>query len=628
MPDDKDPSKDGANLEGSANSGDAVKIAEELEGGMLVMEADLETTDEPKNPEKPEDQREVPKAVSVGRRMLGEILLEEGSINTDQLEMALAEQKRTRNLLGEVLVSLGFATEEMIARAISRQTGIAYIDLPHEPVAPNLLKLTAEEICRRHRLVPLGIEGSILKIAMANPFDVVALDTIRASTCLMPFPFIAQWSDIARVIEMSFSTIESFDETFEKLIGSAEARVGSDEKEAVARGPLVELVDQLILRAVGERATDLHIEPEEMIVSVRYRIDSVLQPGPMIPKPLQAAIAARIKIMAGLNISENRMPQDGRVIFNIKGRRIDLRVSTVRTNFGEKIVLRVLDPVTAIFSMERMGLFPDDHAKFERVIERPHGIILVTGPMRSGITTTVYAALSKLNTIDVSIMTIEDPIEYNLPLISQTNVDARTHTTFASNLRVLLRQDPDILFVGELPDAETAQMAMRAATTGHLVFSTLKTDSAVDAIMRLMEMKIEPLMISDAVVAVVSQRLVRVVCQKCQKRVKVPEDRRLELEYAALKGNIVWDGMVVEPEGCHDCRFRGFHGHRPLFEMLEMNREIEKFILRKCTRDELLEYVKRNGMRTIRESGLRRVLTHELSLGEFDRVVGNGPKVQ
>ena len=554
-------------------------------------------------------------------KLLGEMLVEADVINTDQLEMALAEQRRARKMIGEVLISLGFTSEKIIVEAVGRQTGIAYVRVPREPIAPNLLKLVPEEVCRQHRMVPLGIEGSIIKLAMANPFDVVAMDTIRDCTCLEPFPFIAPWGDIAAAIEKSFFTIESFDETFEKLIASAEARVGSDEKDAVSRGPLVELVDQLILRAVEERATDIHIEPEEMIVRVRYRIDSVLQPGAMIPKKLQSAISARIKVMAGLNISESRLPQDGCIRFSIKGRQIDLRVSTLLCHFGEDIVLRVLDRASGVLSMDRLGLFPDDLGKFERIVERPHGIILVTGPTGSGKTTTLYAALSKLDYIDVNIMTIEDPIEYELTLVRQSQVNVNTGITFASGLRAILRHDTDIILVGEIRDEETAEMRVRAAMTGHLVFSTVHTNAALDAVSILVGLKVEPLLITDAMVAVVSQRLARAVCPKCQKRVPAPEDRRAELEAAAEKEDIAWDGMVAEPVGCLECRFRGFHGRTGLFEIFEMGRETEDIILHRGSREELAACARHNGMRTMREDGLRRVITHNLSLEELDRVV-------
>jgi len=610
----------------AAAPAEAAPAIEAVEAGVLPDDAslgDIEVMPEPERSASADGTSDAIKSVSRRALPLGSLLVEAGCINNDQLEMALAEQRRTRGLLGDVLVGLGFATEETISEAVGRQTGIAFTRVAREPIAPNLLKLCPEEMCRRHRLVPLGIEGSVLKLGMANPFDVVALDSIRASTGLVPYPSIAPWTDIAAAIEKSFSSIESFDETFEKLIASAEARVGSDEKEAVARGPLVELVDQLILRAVEERATDIHVEPEEMVVRVRYRIDSVLQPGPMIPKKLQTAIAARVKVMAGLNISENRLPQDGRIRFSIKGRQVDLRVSTFLCNFGENIVLRVLDRASVVLSLEKLGLFADDQGKLERLISRPHGIVLVTGPTGSGKTTTLYASLSKLNTIDVNIMTIEDPIEYELTLVRQSQVNVKAGITFASGMRAILRQDPDIVLIGEMRDEETAQMAVRAAMTGHLVFSTLHTNTAVGCIPRLIDMHVEPLLLIDTIIAVIGQRLSRVVCPKCHRRVPCPADRRPELQAAAAKEGIEWDGTVAEPVGCHDCRFRGFHGRNALFEIFEMNSEAQDLILKKHYGAELAAAGRRAGMRTMYDDGVRRVLTHRLTIEELDRVIDN-----
>ncbi len=567
-------------------------------------------------------------AVSRRRLPLGSLLVEAGSINNDQLEMALAEQRRTHNLLGEILVSLGFASEEIITEAVGRQTGIAFLRLAREPIAPNLLKLVPEEIYRRHRLVPIGIEGSILKLAMANPFDVVALDTIRANTGLVPFPYIAPWSDIAAAIEKSFSTIESFDETFEKLCTPVEADtlVCDDKNDMVARGPLVELVDQLFLRGVEECATSIHIEPEDGVVRVRYRIDSILQPGPMIPKKLQTAVAARIKIMAGLKIEQTRVCQKGRIRFSVKGRQVNLRVSFFPCHYGENIVLRVQDRASVAFSLEKLGLSHDDLKKFQCIIKRPHGIVLVTGPTDCGKTTTLYTMLSALNTIDVNVMTIEDPIEYELTLARQTEVNRRANITFAEGLRGILDQDPDIIMISEIRNLETAQMALRAAMTGRIVLSAMYVNSAFDAIPNLIGMGVDPLQLTDNIVAVIGQRLTRVVCPKCYKRVPTPEDRHAELKAAAQEvekeENIVFDfDYVAGVVGCHDCRWRGYRGRQPLTEIFEMSREARDLILRGRDRDEVVACARRNGMRTLHTDGLRRVLAHKLTFEELDRVV-------
>jgi type IV pilus assembly protein PilB len=581
---------------------------------------------------------EIPKAAprakatpEISRRKLpiGQMLLEAGHIKEDQLEMALAEQRRTKSLLGEVLVSLGFVVEEVVARMVSTQTGIPFVTVPPDALPVALLKLVPEDVARKYRVVGLGVEGAVLKLAMANPFDVVALDSIRASTGLVPFPSIATWGQINKCIERNFATNESFDEQFERLIASAEARVGNEgDSEDVTRGPLVELVDQIIIRAAEERATDIHIEPEELVIRIRYRIDSILQPGPMIPKKLQNGITARLKVMAGLNIAENRVPQDGRIRFAVKGRQIDLRMSTMLCNYGENIVLRVLDKSSVVLSLEKVGFLKDDMLKFEKLIDRPHGIILVTGPTGSGKTTTLYAALSKLNTIDVNIMTIEDPIEYELNLIRQSQINVKAGVTFASGLRALLRQDPDIILIGEMRDQETAQMAIRAAMTGHMVFSTLHTNTAAGAVNRVVDMGVEPLMVTDTVIAAIGQRLSRMTCPKCKQPIDAPRERWKELEGAAEREKIEWDGKVVVPKGCLDCRFKGYHGRAALFEIFEMTREAQDMILKRQFGPELMRLARAQGMRTMYDDGLRRVLLKTHTLDELDRVIEHDLKVE
>jgi type IV pilus assembly protein PilB len=556
-----------------------------------------------------------------GRRKLplGEMLLAAGLIREDQLDMALAEQRRTRNLLGEVLISLGFISEQTVSETVSAQTGIPYVRVTQDPVAPELLKMVPEDVCRRHRLVPLGAEGSVLRLAMANPFDVVALDYIRTTTGLIPFPSIAPWGDILKTIERHFSVSESFDDAFEALIASAEAKADDMDVEEVG-GPLVELVDQIIVRAVEERGTDIHIEPEENIVRIRYRIDGVLVPGPMVPKKLQFAIAARIKVMGGLNVAENRVPQDGRIRFSIKGRNVDLRVSTFLCNYGENIVLRVLDKASVVLSLERL-LLPDDLARMERIIQKPHGIVVVTGPTGSGKTTTLYASLTRLNTIDVNIMTIEDPIEYELNLIRQSQVNVKAGITFASGLRALLRQDPDIILIGEMRDTETAQMASRAAMTGHLVFSTLHTNTAVGSIGRLVDMEVDPLIVSDTIICAIGQRLARTACNDCRAIVPAPDIRRKELEEAAEREGIDWDGNVAEARGCAECKMRGYRGRAALYEFFEMTHAAQGLILKKQYGQELADLARAEGMRSMYDDGLRRVLMRHLTLDELDSVI-------
>jgi type II secretory ATPase GspE/PulE/Tfp pilus assembly ATPase PilB-like protein len=552
---------------------------------------------------------------------LGQLLLASGAIQEDQLELALAEQRRTRSLLGETLISLGFSSEQTIAETVSAQTGIPFVRVQAEPIAPELLKMVPEDVCRKHRLVPLGTEGSVLRLAMANPFDVVAVDYVRTTTGLIPFPSIAPWGEIVKAIERHFARQDSFSDAFEDLISAAEARADDLDAEEVAGGPLVDLVDQLIIRAAEERATDIHIEPEEQVIRVRYRVDSILQPGPTVPKKLQSAVSARIKVMAGLNVAESRVPQDGRIRFSIKGRNVDLRVSTFLCNFGENIVLRLLDKSSVVLSLEKLGLLPDDLAKMERFLNKPHGIILVTGPTGSGKTTTLYASLAKLNTIDVNIMTIEDPIEYEMNLIRQSQVNVKAGITFATGLRALLRQDPDIILIGEMRDTETATMAVRAAMTGHMVFSTLHTNTAVGAVNRLVDMGVDPLLVSDTVIAAIGQRLGRLACPKCKELVPCPDVRKAELEEAAVREKIEWDGMVAEARGCVECKMRGYKGRGALYEFFEMTHAAKALILARKFGQDLADLAHNEGMRSMYDDGLRRVLLHIMTISELDRVI-------
>jgi type IV pilus assembly protein PilB len=551
---------------------------------------------------------------------LGQILLNAGAIQEDQLDLALAEQRRTRSLIGETLISLGFITEKQIAETVSGQTGIPFVSVKGEPISPELLKMVPEDVCRRHRLVPLGAEGSVLRLAMANPFDVVALDYVRTSTGLIPFPSIAPWGDIAKSIEKYFARGDSFDESFEAIITAAEAKADDMDAEETIGGPLVELVDQLIIRAVEERATDIHIEPEENVIRVRYRIDSVLQPGPTIPKKLQAAISARVKVMAGLNVAENRVPQDGRIRFSIKGRNIDLRLSTFLCNYGENIVMRVLDKSSVVLSLATLGFMADDRALMEKFLAKPHGVIVVTGPTGSGKTTTLYASLAQLNTIDVNIMTIEDPIEYEMNMVRQSQVNVKAGITFAVGLRALLRQDPDIILIGEMRDTETAQMAIRAAMTGHLVFSTLHTNTAVGAVNRLVDMGVDPLLVSDTVIGCIGQRLARLACPTCKTFVPAPEHKRQELEEAAAREKIEWDGMVAQANGCEECKGRGYKGRAGLYEIFEMSHAAQQLVLQKRY-GEIQGLATNTGMRSMYDDGLRRVLLKILTVDELDRVI-------
>ncbi len=414
--------------------------------------------------------------------------------------------------------------------------------------------------------------------------------------------------------------MQTFDETFGQAMAEAEESVrrGDDQEASLLHGPLVELVDQLILRAVDERATDIHIEPEEAVVRVRFRIDSILQPGPMIPKPLQAAVVARLKMMAGMNLAEVRQPQSGRIRFDSKGRQFLLRVDTCLGVHGEGVVLcRPFVGRAAPVALEELDLPAEGLAAFVRAIGKPRGLVLVTSPGGQGKSATAYAALAKLSTADVSLATVEERAEWPVNFVQHH--ETGRHADRSGLLRAVLRQDPDFIFVDALDDPETAKLALRAAETGHLVIAGMTAQSALSAVRRLLALADDPLLVSEALVAATCQRLARRTCAKCRTIALAPEDRREELERFASAHGISWVGQVAETQGCPACRFRGTHGRLPLFEIFEAAPEAQELILRNRIGPELDRLARAQGMRTMYEDGLRRVLARELTLKELAR---------
>ena len=544
---------------------------------------------------------------------LGERLIKAGLISEEKLELALKEQKRTGEFLGEVLQNLGFVTEEGISSSLAAQSGVRQVELENYLIDAEVLKLIPENIAKKYKLIPLSLEGNKLTVAMANTFDVIALDEIQKITGAYVEALSATESDISNAIEQHYGMKGDSPDLLEEIIRMAES--GSLSEEDLAKqSPIIRLVDQLITKGVKDTATDIHIEPEEKTLRVRYRIDGILQSGPSIPKSLQASTTARIKIMSNLNISENRLPQDGKISFYMGKKKIDLRVSTFPTVLGEKVVLRILDKSKLILGLGKLGFTSENLSIFKNLLKRSNGIILVTGPTGSGKTTTLYSALSYINSIEKNIVTLEDPVEYELPLICQSQINIKAGLTFATGLRSILRQDPDIILVGEMRDAETAEMAIRSALTGHLVFSTLHTNDSAGTIPRLLDMGMEPLLIASSIVGIMAQRLIRLICKDCKETYE-PEEEILE-QLGIKRG----EQNFYQGKGCKECNNTGYKGRFALFEILTGTPKMKKLIIDRAESNIILKAAREEGMLTLYEDALQKAYQGRTTIEEVLRV--------
>ncbi|MBK9578400.1 MAG: Flp pilus assembly complex ATPase component TadA [Fibrobacterota bacterium] len=546
-------------------------------------------------------------------KMLGERLLEAGLLSSAQLQLALREQKRKGGFLGEILERFGFVKAEAVSRLLADDAQAGFVDVVHAVIDAEVLSLIPLEIAHKHQLIPLARDGQILTVAMADTFDVVAIDAVERITGLGLEVLAAPAQAIQDAISQKYVQGESLDD----LVDAALSASIVDVAEAGRIAPLVRLVDQVIALSVRRRATDIHLEPEEGMVRVRLRIDGVLHQEAILPKPLQGAIIARLKILAGLDVTEHRVPQDGRIAFSIGRRRIDLRVSTLPTQYGESVVMRVLDKSNVLLDLDLLGIREADRARFQLALRQPHGVILVTGPTGSGKTTTLYAALGQIDAIQRSVFTLEDPVEYSLPMIRQTQIQAEQGMTFAAGLRALLRQDPDVILVGEVRDEETAQLATRAALTGHLVFSTLHTNTSAGAVSRLVDMGVEPYLLSSALVAVLAQRLVRKICPHCAK------------EDPDSVETLVSRGLVADPngryrkgQGCDSCFGLGTLGRLAIYEVLLVDGAISKAIRDGSGEDRIRECARSGGMTSMLDDGLAKAALGIVHVDDVLRAVG------
>ncbi len=552
---------------------------------------------------------------------LEQMLLEQGRVSTEDLRKVRRLQQERGERLERLLLDLGFISEEDLQPLLARYLGVLAVtrkEFPTEAVPIGKLSL---KYLRRAKVMPLAQQNGTLVVAMADPVDYYAIQGLQVATGCAIEPRLARERDIAEALEQAYGGGAGGDANGSDGGDAEVAFVGEDEEDVnhlrdlASEAPVIRLVNMLINRAVESRASDIHIEPFEEQLKVRYRIDGVLHDVETPPRRLQAAIVSRIKIMAKLNIAERRLPQDGRIKLRMMGKEIDLRVSTLPTLYGESVVLRILDRSSISVKLETLG-FPEDTLKeFEQIIERPYGMILVTGPTGSGKTTTLYGALDKINSPDKKIITIEDPVEYQLFGVNQIHVKPAIGLTFAAGLRSIVRQDPDVIMVGEIRDAETAEIAIQSALTGHLVFSTLHTNDAAGAIARLLEMGVESYLLASSLLGVLAQRLVRRVCSKCMEPAEMPAE--LWREIGGREGEPM---RAVIGRGCEECAGTGYRGRAGIYEFLPVSDQIKPLILERASAGAIKEAGVQQGMRTLRDDGWRSVRNGTTTVAEVVRV--------
>ncbi len=549
---------------------------------------------------------------SGGRKPLGQSLVEQGSLTPEGLSLSLEEQRRTGATLREVLLRLELVSENAILDYYEEQLGVPRMDLSTYVLEPEIVRLVPERVARQYQVVSLFKIGNTLTVAMADPLDVVARDEVRLTTGLDVDVVVATGSQIREAIERYAPVAGNLDSLVrEQALKQAAAAVAARPEED---GPIIRFVNALVEQAVREGASDLHIEPEESSFRIRIRVDGQLREVTTQAKTLYASVVSRIKVMASLDISERRLPQDGRIRTTAAGREFDLRVSTFPTIHGENVVLRILDLSSPLRGLSDLGIAPEPLSLLERMVARPNGIVLVTGPTGSGKTTTLYACIDTINTVSRNIATLEDPVEYHVTTVRQTQVDPDIGLTFARGLRALLRQDPDVILVGEIRDSDTAEIAVRSALTGHLVFSTLHTNDAVGAIPRLLDMQIAPYLLASALNGVAAQRLVRRVCEKCRRPVTPPDDLLASLGLPPGKGTF------FEAAGCRACGDTGYKGRIGIYEVFDISEEIRSLIASHAPMEELARAARRGGMQLLAEDAARKAARGLTTLEEALRV--------
>lgn len=558
-----------------------------------------------------------------GRRKLriGDLLLNEGIISMEQLDEALAKQKEQKKRLGEILVNDGYVTDETMANALCHQLGYGRANLESGRIPDDLLSMFEPDILKKYSAIPYAYDDrnvNVILMAMSDPMDMLALDDLSMISNHMIEPVVATPREIMMAIDKYFGNAEAQkaakDYEAERADLFKEDEMERMMSEDVSNSPIVQLVNSMLEQAVRQRTSDIHIEALEKSVRIRYRIDGALFEKMTYSIKLLPAIVARLKVVGGMDISEKRKPQDGRITTFVDGREYDIRVSILPTVYGEKTVMRITNKGNLTRDISELGFNDEERKVFTHILKNPHGIILVTGPTGSGKSTTLYTALSELNTEDVNIITVEDPVEANVAGINQVHVNVKAGLTFASALRSILRQDPDIIMIGEIRDGETASIAVQASITGHLVVSTLHTNSAASTISRLADMGIETYLIADSVVGIIAQRLVRRLCPRCKNQRPVTED---EMEVLQITDPTT---QIYEPVGCPNCENSGYRGRIGVYEILEINNDIKRVIARGGDAEAIKEVALANGMSTLRMSATRYVLNGITSVSEMIKV--------
>ena len=559
--------------------------------------------------------------------LLGKILLELQLVTPDKLEIALKEQsvldKTNPSRLGEILINLGFISEDDMFRALSTQFSLKYLKFTEFPKTIPTGSYPTVKFMKQYKFVPIGIEGDVMKIAVSDPLDEYMMDALQTFTDMSLDICISSEKDIMEAIEQYFGSnvhMTSIMEGMREEEASEEIEMSEDVhhlRDMAFEAPIVKLVNMLITRAVESRTSDIHIEPFENSVKVRYRIDGALTDIESLPKRIQPAVISRIKIMSRMNIAERRLPQDGRIKLRVSGRDVDLRVSTIPTIYGESIVMRILDRGSALIVLDHIGFPESIQKKYEELIKTPYGMILVTGPTGSGKTTTLYASLNKINSSDKKIITVEDPIEYQIDGINQIQVKPKIGLSFANGLRHIVRQDPDVIMVGEIRDVETAEISIHSALTGHLVFSTLHTNDAPGAVTRLLDMGIEGFLVSSSLIGVLAQRLVRMICPVCKEPVKPQQELIDKLQLGE-------NAETYHGRGCDECRNTGYRGRTGIFELMMVDADMRQMILEKVSSDVIRKKAVENKMEVLRDSGWEKVRQGITTIEEVLRVSQEG----
>lgn len=557
-----------------------------------------------------------------GKRVrIGDLLLSQGMITQQQLDTALSEQKIRKTKLGETLIALGYVSQKDFSDVLSRQLGVESVDLRKEGLQDAAIRLVPEDIMKKYELVPFAIDennSNILKIAMSDPMYLPAIDDVSLITGMEVVPYFAPTAQIAMQIDRMFGKKQAMEAAAQYQLEHADELREEEESASSAEvdnAPIVKIVRTMLEQAIRQGASDIHIEPLERNLRIRYRIDGALREVMDYNTTLLPAMVARVKIMSGLDISEKRKPQDGRLTLQVDNREYDVRVSVLPTVFGEKTVMRLTAKDGLSREKKYLGLTPEDEERLDGILKNPHGIILVTGPTGSGKSTTCYTVLSELNREEVNIITVEDPVEANVDGVNQVQVNVKADLTFANALRSILRQDPDIIMVGEIRDGETAGIAVKASITGHLVISTLHTNSTAASITRLIDMGVEPYLIGDSVVGIIAQRLVRKLCPKCRKaREATDQEKKLLMVPASMPQT------VYEPVGCEDCGGIGYRGRTAIYEIMPVTAKLRNRIHDKVTADELQEIAVSEGMSTLRMAAANKVKEGITSCAEMIKV--------